>query len=226
MPEKKLVILGASGIAEIACEYFTHDSDFDVVGFAVERQYQEAETLAGLPVVALEEVGDHFEPAEHWAYAAVTYTQQNRLRARLAAEAKALGYRLASYISSRAFVWRNVKIGEHCFIFENNVVQPFVELGDNVLLWSGNHIGHHSRVGNHCFISSHVVISGHVTVGDHSFIGVNATVGNHLEIGADCWIGPHVVITADVPQKTMIKPPRMSDQRTGIPPYFRSPRER
>jgi sugar O-acyltransferase (sialic acid O-acetyltransferase NeuD family) len=194
---RKLVIIGDSAFAEVACEYFTHDSDYEVVGFSVERAYLKRESLLGLPVVEFESVEQHFEPAECEVFAAVTYAQLNRLRARLAAAAKAKGYRLASYRSSRAFIWRNVQLGEHCFIFEDNTLQPFVAVGDNVVLWSGNHIGHHSTIGANCFISSHVVVSGFCDIGANSFLGVNAAISNNVKVGRDNWIGPGVTILKD-----------------------------
>src|SRR5689334_6065943 len=174
---KKLVLLGDSAFAEVAFEYFTHDSEYEVVAFAVEREYLRRDELFGLPVVAFEDLPERFDPGAHDFYAALVYTQGNALRRRLYETAKEKGYRPASYVSSRAFVWSNAKLGEHCFIFENNVVQPFVTLGNNVVLWSGNHIGHHSTIGDHCFFSSHVVISGFCNVGPSCFFGVNSTVG-------------------------------------------------
>ncbi len=160
--KRNLVIIGDSAFAEIAYEYFSYDSDYEVVGFSVEQDYLQRENLFGLPIVPFESVETYFSPKEHDVFAALAYTQLNRLRTRLSSAAKQKGYKLASYISSKAFVWRNVEMGEHCFIFEGNVVQPFVKLGNNVVLWSGNHIGHHSVIGNNCFVSSHVVISGFV----------------------------------------------------------------
>ena len=209
---RKLVIVGDSLFAEIACEYFTHDSPHEVVAFAVEAEYRKRDELAGLPVVDFESVADRYDPAEHAVYVALVYTQLNRLRARLAAAAKELGYELASYVSSRAFVWRNVEVGEHSFIFENNVVQPFVKIGSNVVLWSGNHIGHHSRIRDNCFIASHVVVSGSVDIGENSFLGVNATLVNDITIGRDSWIGPHVTLTRDVAPGSVYRPAR-SDLR-------------
>ena len=161
MKSKRLVLVGDSAFSEIAYEYFQMDSDkYEVVGFAVERDFMKRQTFCGLPVVPFEEVESHFSCEGHEVFVAVVYTQLNRLRARLMGEAKAKGYRLASFVSPRAFVWRNVEIGEHCFIFEDNTLQPFVRVGNNVVLWSGNHIGHHSIIRDNCFISSHVVISG------------------------------------------------------------------
>jgi sugar O-acyltransferase (sialic acid O-acetyltransferase NeuD family) len=205
MKQKKLVIVGDSAFAEVAYEYFTHDSPYEVVAFAVERAYLTKATLFGLPVVAIEDLVALYPPAGHDFYAALVYTQMNRLRTRLYRQVKALGYAPASYVSSRAFVWRNVELGEHCFIFEDNTVQPFVKIGDNVVLWSGNHIGHHSVVKDNCFISSHVVVSGFCTVGANCFIGVNATFGNNLEVGDDCLIGSGALIARDVPADTLVK---------------------
>jgi sugar O-acyltransferase (sialic acid O-acetyltransferase NeuD family) len=200
VPEKtnKLVIIGDSAFAEIAYEYFTHDSQYEVAGFSVEKDYLKREELFGLPVVPFEKLETLYAPSDHKFFAATTYTQSNRLRARLVHQAKEMGFSPASYISSRAFVWRNCRLGEHCFIFENNVVQPFVSLGDNVILWSGNHVGHHSVIGSHCFISSHVVISGFVEVGEYCFLGVNSTIANNLKVGSNCVVGAGAIVLRDV----------------------------
>ena len=199
--KQKIVILGDSAFAEIAAEYFTHDSPYEVVGFSVERAYLKNTALRGLPVVPFEELPQHFDPADHSVYAAVVYTKFNRLRTRLANAAKAQGYKLASYISSAAFVWRNVEVGEHCFIFENNVVQPFVKIGNNVVLWSGNHIGHHSTIRDNVFIASHVVVSGFCDIGENCFVGVNATFANNVTVGRDCLIGAGATILKDAAPK-------------------------
>lgn len=205
MKDKKLVIVGDSGFAEIAHEYFDADSSYQVAAYSVESDYLKASTKNGLPVLAFETLEQHFSPAEYEIYVAATYTQFNRLRARLAAQAKAKGYKLASYISSKAFIWRNVKLGEHCFIFEDNTVQPFVTIGNNVILWSGNHIGHHSVIQDNCFISSHVVISGYCEIGQNSFLGVNCTLANNLVIGEDNWIGPGLTIMKSTEADSLFK---------------------
>lgn len=203
--KKKLIILGDSAFAEIAYEYFTHDSEYDVIAFSVEEAFLKKETLFNLPIVAFEKIEQHFPPIEHFFFAAVTYTNLNHLRTRLYLEAKYKGYLPASYVSSHAFIWPNVQMGEHCFIFENNVVQPFVNLGNNIVLWSGNHIGHHSNLGDNCFIASHAVISGFVSVDKNCFIGVNATISNNITIAQDCVIGAGALVVKDVEKGTIIR---------------------
>ncbi len=201
---KKLVIFGNTEFAEIAFEYFSHDSEFEVVAFCVDRDYLKADTLMGLPLVAFEDIVSLYSPEKHYFFAASVYTKLNRLRTRVVTQAKEAGYRLASYISSRAFVWSNVKLGEHCFIFEDNTVQPFVTIKDNVILWSGNHIGHHSTIKNNCFISSHVVVSGGVTIGQNCFLGVNATITNGLTVGDDCLVGAGALVNKNVKADSVV----------------------
>jgi sugar O-acyltransferase (sialic acid O-acetyltransferase NeuD family) len=196
---RKLILVGDSAFAEVAFEYFTHESQHEVVAFAVEREYLRRNSLFGLPVVPFEDLPSSYAPAEHSFFAAIVYTDMNSLRRRLYSEAKRLGYAPASFVSPRAFVWRNCKLGEHCFIFEDNVIQPFVEIGDDVVLWSGNHIGHHSRIGSHCFLASHVVVSGFVGIGESCFLGVNSTVVQEVRIGDRCLVGAGALVLGDVP---------------------------
>ena len=221
MKDNKLIIVGDSAFAEIAHEYFDADSDYEVLAFSVERAFIKRDKIHGLPVVPFEDLERHFNPALHHIFVACTYTRLNRLRTRLAAASKERGYKLASYLSSRAFLWRNVEIGEHCFIFENNTVQPFVKLENNVVLWSGNHIGHHSVIRNNCFIASHAVISGFCDIGENSFIGVNATVTNHCIIAKDNWIGPNVVIMKNTNEGDLFKPEHSKPVKISAQRFFK-----
>ncbi len=202
---KKLIIFGDSAFAEVAYELFTHDSGYEVLAFCVDKAYLQKTELFGLPVLAFEEIETHFAPADCDMHVALVYNQLNRIRKAKFEAAKSKGYQLATYVSSRAFVWHNVVLGENCFIFEDNTLQPFVKIGDNVVLWSGNHIGHHSRVGSHCFVASHVVVSGFVDIGQSCFLGVNATLANNISVGADCLIGAGALLVKNLPKGSLIK---------------------
>lgn len=218
---KKLVIVGDSAFAEIAFEYFKHDSDYEPVGFAVEKDFLSKTQLFGLPIFPLENLEENFPSSDCELFIAVTYNDMNMVRERIFGELKSRGYKFASYISSRAFVWHNVKVGENCFIFEDNTVQPFVEIEDNCILWSGNHIGHHSIVRKNCFISSHVCISGFCQIGENTFIGVNATVANNIKVGDFNWIGPDVTIMKHTNEDEFWGPVRMAAKDRTAREFFK-----
>lgn len=204
MMQKNLLIVGAGEFADIAFEYFTFDSDYTVVGFAVEQEYLEETSKFDLPVVALETVDSVFPKDSVEVHVAVTSTNLNQVRERLIGMMRGKGYRFANYVSSHAFVWRTATLGENVFIFENNVIQHGVTIGDGVVLWSGNHIGHQSRIEDFCFLSSHVVISGYCTIGRRSFLGVNCTLADHVSIASDSFIGLASVLNKSVQEPGQI----------------------
>lgn len=195
--KKPLVIFGSGDIAQLAHYYFSTDSKYEVVAFTVDAAYITASEFCGLPVVPFEELANRYSSDTHEIFVALSYSKLNRVRKEKYLAAKGLGYRIASYVSSRATVINDGRIGENCFILEDNTIQPFVTIGNNVTLWSGNHIGHHSTIHDHCFIASHVVVSGGVEIGESCFIGVNATLRDHIKIGEKCVIGAGALLLAD-----------------------------
>ncbi|VAX10976.1 Putative transferase [hydrothermal vent metagenome] len=195
--KNKLIIFGAGEIAQLAHYYFNTDSNYDVIAFTVDSSHLTDSTFCGLPVLAFEEIVAHYPPKQYFLFIALSYSKLNSIRKEKYIAAKTLGYKLASFISPNATILNNGNIGDNCFIFENNVIQPFVTIGNNVILWSGNHVGHHSMIRDHCFIASHVVISGGVEIQEQCFIGVNATLRDHITIGKKCVIGAGTLLLAD-----------------------------
>jgi len=194
---KKVVVFGTGEIGQLAHFYFMHDSQFQIAAFTADREFIKEKELLGLPVVPFDELETSYPPDKFDMFVALSYSGTNKLRAEKYFEAKRKGYELVSYVCSRSVYWGDTQIGDNCFIFENQTIQPFVKIGNNVIIWSGNHIGHHSVIGDHCFISSHVVISGHVAIGAYSFLGVNSTIRNGVTIAAECVIGAGATIVKD-----------------------------
>ncbi|WP_036307990.1 acetyltransferase [Methylophilus sp. 5] len=194
---KKLIIFGTGDIAQLAHYYFTSDSEYEVAAFTVDGQFLESNIFLEHPVVAFEDIVSHYPPDKYDMFIALSYSKLNAVRKEKYLAAKSMGYSLGNYISTKATVLNDGLIGENCFILEDNTIQPFVVIGNNVTLWSGNHIGHHSKIKDHTFIASHAVISGGVEIGEQCFVGVNATLRDHIVIGDKCVIGAGVLLLSD-----------------------------
>jgi sugar O-acyltransferase (sialic acid O-acetyltransferase NeuD family) len=204
----KVVIFGAGDIAKLAHYYFTHDSEHEVVAFTVDGEYLKGDVFLDLPLVDFEEVVKRYPPRACKMFVALSYAMMNKVRAEKYFKAKELGYELVSYLSSKCSFLTDEPFGDNCFILEDNTIQPFVRIGNNVTLWSGNHIGHESVIEDHCFISSHVVVSGNVHVNRYCFIGVNSTIRNGITIAPETLIGAGATITKDTIEKGVYVPPR------------------
>jgi len=212
---KRLVIFGIGQIAEVVHYLFSEDSDYDVAAFTVDDEYLDKETLHGLPVAPFERIEETHSPDDFSLFVAMGYANVNKLRTNKVAEARAKGFELASYTSSRAWVWQGYEAQANTMLMEHNTVQPYVTIGENCTLWSGSHIGHHTRIGNNVFIASHAVISGSVNVGDNCFIGINATLRDNITLGTECVIGAGALLVRDAPDKTVV--PGAASVSSGVP---------
>jgi sugar O-acyltransferase (sialic acid O-acetyltransferase NeuD family) len=190
----KVIIFGILDTAELAHWYLENDSEHQVVAFTVHEKYRKEKSFRGLPLVDFEELTNLYPPEEYMLFAPMTGRNMNRLREKVYLEGKKMGYKYISYISSKATVCGN-EIGENCFILEDNTIQPYTKIGNNVVLWSGNHIGHHGVIKDHVFFTSHVVLSGHCVIESYCFFGVNATIRDysHLKQGTLIAMGASLV---------------------------------
>lgn len=189
-----VVLFGIGDFAQVAARYLRLDSPHEVVAFTVHERFIEARELMDLPVVPYERIEETHPPSEHAMFVAIGFSRVNKTRREIYEQCKSRGYELISYVNSKAMHCGELELGDNCFVFEANVIQPFVRIGSNVILWSGNHIGHHTHIGDHCFIASHVVISGGVTIGEETFVGVNATFRDGVTVAPRCVIGAGALI--------------------------------
>lgn len=203
MSKKDLVIFGEKDIAELAKFYFDEDSNYCVKAFCVHDKYRENKELLGLEVMDYSQAIKKFSPSTTDFFVALAYTNMNELRANICQEIEQNNFKLASYVSSKLTRFKDFNCGPNCFLLEDNTIQPFVKLGRNITLWSGNHIGHHSTLEDNVFITSHVVVSGGVNVGRNSFIGVNSTIHDHLSIAPYSLIAAGSLVNKDTEENSV-----------------------
>jgi UDP-3-O-[3-hydroxymyristoyl] glucosamine N-acyltransferase len=79
-----------------------------------------------------------------------------------------------------------------------SIIHPCVTLGNNVFVWSGALVGHHTVVGDHCWLTSHCHIGGNVQIGHNSFVALNATVGHSVTIGNECFLGANTLVNKEL----------------------------
>lgn len=221
--ERRLVIVGDTALAEIAFEFFTRDSPYHVAAFAVDRPFLRQDHLLGRPVVALDEAGERYPPATHDLFVAVSASRLNRLRHDLMDRGRALGYRLATYVSSRAHVWPNAQLGENCMVFPTAVVDPFARVGEGVILWTGSLVGHHSTVGPCAFLSMNATVCGFASVGAHAFLGAGCTVADRVEVAADSLVGAGVCLRHPTTPGAVYAAPAPQRRPGAATDYFATP---
>ena len=198
-----VIIFGIGRGAEVATRYFRCDSPHQISAYTVDDAFADRAEFMGRPVIPFSRVERELPPAQCKMFVPLGFQRMNGLRAEKYAAAKAKGYTLESYVSSRILAWDRPRFGENCFILEGNVFDFDVKVGNDVVLWSANHVGDLSSIEDHAWISSHVVLSGEVTIGAHAFLGVNATVSNRVKVGARSYVGANALIAKDTPEDSV-----------------------
>lgn len=202
-----IVLFGAGQAAEVAAVYIEKHSDLRLVAFTVDGEFRQAQRFRGLPVVAWEELECDYPPEQVMLLGPISYIRLNKFRRERYLEGKQRGYRFASFIHPDCNILTDA-IGENCFILERNIIQPFARVGNNVIMWSGNHIGHHVTIGDHCFITSQVGIAGATRIGEGCFLGGQSGVIENLVVGDGCLIGAGALVSKSVPANSVVFGPR------------------
>src|SRR6266496_14394 len=125
---KRVVLFGTGELAQVVRFYLENDSPHQVAAFTADREYVKGNSYDGLPLVPFDEVAVKYPPADFQMFIALSYKNINKLRAQKYEEAKKKGYRLISYVSTKAVIWPALRAGDNVFIFEQNVIQPFAEI--------------------------------------------------------------------------------------------------
>jgi sugar O-acyltransferase (sialic acid O-acetyltransferase NeuD family) len=206
----EIVIFGTGEIAELVYFYLSNDSQFKVVAFTADKNLINGRMFKGLPLIPFEEIEKDYPPGKFGMHVALSYNKLNLIREQKYHEAKAKGYELISYVCSKSVFWDDLKIGDNCFILENQTIQPTVTIGNNVMIWSGNHLGHGCVIKDHTYLSSHICISGHTVIGERCFVGVNSTFKDFISVGDRVFVAMGALVTKDVASDSVILGPKSS----------------
>ena len=201
---RPLIIFGTGKIADVIVKYFRLESDRHVVGYTCEREYLHSDSHQGLPLIPFDEIETMFSPATHDLHIAVGYHRLNKARARLFGEAKAKGYNLPSFVSSRSWPGKSLVCGENCFVADGVSVEPGATIGHNVALWSNVVVGHHAAIQDHCWLAAGTVVGGGAVIGERCFAALNVTIGNEVTVGADSLLGARSLVTKSQPEKSVL----------------------
>ena len=192
--QKKVVIFGISDFASQVSFYLKQDSDYEIVAYTVNAEYNQTKTFLDLPVVDFEEVETLYPPTDFSMFIAIGYHKLNATRTAKFNETKAKGYHLISYVCSRNSFWNDLMVGENCFIMEGNIFMQNVKIADNVIIAVGNKIGHDSVIEENCFLTSNIMLGGFCTIKKNTFIGLSAVVRDKTTIEENNILGAGAII--------------------------------
>jgi sugar O-acyltransferase (sialic acid O-acetyltransferase NeuD family) len=198
----EIIIFGNSDFAKLVHFYFENYSTYKVIAFTVDRNYITGDEFNNLPLIPFDEVTNVYPPSKYKIFIAIGYKLLNKIRSQKYLEAKEKGYGFVSYFHPTSTISKDAKIGSNCFIFENVTIQPFVKIGNSVIIWCGSIISHNVTIEDNCYISPGVTIAGGSKINKYCFLGANSTIRNKIEISKECIIGMGAVVLDNTIEKS------------------------
>jgi len=204
-----VIVLGSSGHAKVCIELLRAGGSS--VAYCIGAP-DSGNTCLGVPVLQGDE---HLKELRSRGYQRVFIAiGANRLRQRLAAFARDLGFQLVNAISPQAAISSTARLGSGIAIMAGAVINADCTIGDLAIVNTLASVDHDGSIGNAVHLAPHCGLAGNVTVGERSFLGIGSKVIPEITIGADVTAGAGSVIVTDiepnmriagVPAKTMHK---------------------
>lgn len=196
---KKLIIFGNSSMARIGHFYFSRDSNYAVAGFTVDARYNNQGPSCGLEVFDFERIEETHPPATHDMFVAIGPSRMNGLREAKFLEARAKGYRLASYVSPRSVC--ESAIGENTFVADMVVIAPFVRVGEDNYFYDGAICSNDSIIGNHCYFAPRSYVGSLCEVRDNSILGAGSVLKSGVVVARQTLVGASAYISTHTEEK-------------------------
>lgn len=175
-----IVLIGGGGHCVSIIDIIENDNKFNILGILDSNIKKN--NLLGYKILG----GDNLIPqlVNENTYFLITIGQIKKYTTRknIAKILKENNARLATIISSLAYVSRHAHIEEGTVIMNHAVVNAKSRVGKNCIINTKSNIEHGVKIGDFCHISTCAVINGESSVGKGSFIGSNATISNGISI--------------------------------------------
>jgi len=190
----KVILYGNSVLSQMVFFDAVGCCCFEIAGFAVDKPYLKTPTFCGLPQVDFAEVKQHFPPDQYDMLAVLGGFSDMRGRAAHYQRAKAKGYQMRNYISSRSELSPDVTMGENNIILSQSYIGFGGRMGDNNIIRQQVYLGHDFTIGSHNFIGPGCNIAGYCSIANTCYIAMGSTVINNTNIAEETLVGAGSVV--------------------------------
>ena len=197
MSRKGIVVWGASGHALTVCGILGEMDSWEIVGLVDDiDSTPRAGIVANIPVLGCSDLLR--SKAIPNLTDVIVAIGDNEARMRCAKLAEERGYHLVAAIHPRAVVAKGVKIGDGTVIAAGAVVNPAVQVGENVIINTMASAGHECTIEDGAHLGPGVHLGGRVRVGRMAWIGIGTSVRDGVTIGEKSVIGAGSLVLKDI----------------------------
>lgn len=192
----KVIIFGDSQYSLFLYETIKREKCADVLAFTLSRDYIKNCEIECTPVIAFEDLDQHFDMSRCEIALTIGYKKMNDNRKKIFDLCKERGYHLFTYISKNALCYSD-DIGEGSIVLPGSFIGPFVRIGKACCVHVDVWLSHNISVGDFTYIAGGTMVGGTATIGESCFIGMSCTIKNGVHMGDRTFLGANSYLSED-----------------------------
>lgn len=189
MPEKKVIIIGASGHGKVIADII-HQSGDKVMGFLDDDPTKKA--IHQIPVLG--KIKDTQKYKDNYDF--IIGIGNNKIRKEIAESNPALNYYTA--IHPTAVIGEGVRIGNGTAVMAGVVINADAEIKKHCIINTSAVIEHECVIGDYTHVSPQACLCGNVHVGEACHVGAGTTIINNRNMANNIIIGAESVVIEDI----------------------------
>jgi UDP-perosamine 4-acetyltransferase len=193
-----LIIVGNGGHAKVVIDILEERGEYNILGIITKNKSDE------IGIGCYEILGDDnllkelFNKGVKVAVMGIGGYTDNSLRKRIYENLKKIGFQVISAIHPTASISRTVLMGEGNVVFSGVVINPYVRLGNNIIVATGSTIDHDTVIKDHSFISAGVTVGAETKIEEEVLLALGSKVISGVTICKGAMIGAGCVITGNI----------------------------
>lgn len=203
-----IVIVGNSDFAKMMGKYIREDERYNLLAYTVSGKYIAEDDNDGIPVIAIENLKEFYNPNNVKLLLAIGYSQVAQIKKSLFEQLVEMGYSFMNYIHPRAIVDSSLISGSGNIILEGVIIGKDIFIGNGNLFFQGAVISHNNKIGDYNTFASNAVMAGYSQICNNNFIGLGACIRNNITIGSYVFLGGATYIDIDLPDESVALPPK------------------
>ena len=175
-----LVLIGGGGHCVSVIDIIENENKFNILGILDSNIIEN--NILGYKILGDDNIIPELVNENTYFLITVGQIKNYTVRKNIAKKLTKNKAKLATIISTLAYVSRHAIIGEGSIIMNGAVVNAKTTIGKNCIINTKSNIEHGVSIGDFCHISTCAVVNGDSIIGNGTFIGSNATISNDVSI--------------------------------------------
>lgn len=183
----RLILIGGGGHCRSCIDVIESEARYSIHG-VLDSSASIGEQVLGYPILGDDNDIAHYVRQGYSFLITVGHVGNAYLRKKLYRLVMREKGSLATVVSPRAYIAKNVTISKGTIVMHDVLINTGAFIGDNCIINSKALIEHDCKVLSHCHISTAAVVNGGVTVGQETFFGSNASSKQGITINKGTFI--------------------------------------